>query len=368
MSDAGSRNGTFVNGRAVSSSELCVGDVLRIGDWVGIFTRGHVDATVLEAVGPQTVAGVSFRKLLSQAASIAPTKLPVLLRGDSGSGKEVIARFIHDNSDRHGPFVAINCAALPEELAESELFGHQRGAFTGADKQRPGALRAAHGGTLLLDEISDLPMAIQAKLLRALEEERITPLGATQPVSVDLRIIVAGQEPLRKLVKLGRFRGDLFARLNGIQLDIPPMRERKEEVIEVFLRAMQRRQRSRPKLAPELAEALLLYDWPYNAREVVQVAYRLAALYPDTEQLGMTEAPEEVLERHQDSGERETVGTSGVTYPPVNQLRASRRLQQLEKLRQALLHHDGNISRAAEALGISRGRAYRLIGTGGTMN
>lgn len=363
--DAGSRNGTFVNGRPAGGAELCVGDVLRIGDWVGIFERGSVDPVVIQRISPQILAGACFRQVLNRAEAVAHTNLPILIRGDTGSGKEVVARFIHDNSRRPGPFVAINCAAVPENLAESELFGHQRGAFTGADRHRSGALRAAHAGTLLLDEITDLPMAIQAKLLRALEEGCVTPLGATQSVSVDLRVVVAGQEELRLLVNEGRFRGDLFARLNGIQLDVPPMRDRKEEIIEVFLTAMQRyRGRSQPKLSPELAEALLLYNWPYNAREVVQMGHKVAALYGNREELGMANAPEELLERHSQKIE----AALSPAHPAVNQLRASRRLEQLEKLRQALLHHDGNITRAAEALGISRGRAYRLMGTDGTLN
>jgi pSer/pThr/pTyr-binding forkhead associated (FHA) protein len=281
VNDLGSRNGTFVNGVLAAHTELSVGDVVRIGDWVGLFERGEVtDGNGMAEVAPDVWAGSSMRRVLAIAEAVAPTKLSIILHGETGAGKERVAQYIHQKSGRTGPFQALNCAAIPEALAEAELFGHQRGAFTGADRTRPGLFRSAHGGTLLLDEISDLPPSIQTKLLRVLESEHVTPLGTAESVPVDVRVIVAGQKALWDLVVAGQFRGDLFARLNGLALDVPPLRERKDEIISHFLRSFHRFSgAAAPALSPELVEALLLYPWPFNVREVVQMAHRLAALH-----------------------------------------------------------------------------------------
>jgi two-component system response regulator HydG len=279
--------------------------------------------------------------------------------GESGSGKEMLARYLHERSGRSGPFVALNCAALPEGLVESQLFGHQRGAFTGADRQHLGAFQQAHGGTLLLDEVGELPLSIQAKLLRALEESVVTPLGSTQTIHVDLRVVVAGHHSLQALVAAKRFRGDLFARLNGIELKVPPLRARREEVVELFLSSFERfSDGRRPALRPELAEALLMYDWPYNAREVVQMAHRMAAIHGERMVLGMDEAPAELAQPDLSGGDAVHTGALEVTPESFRELH---RHEQLRHLRQALSRHGGNVSRAAQALGISRGRAYRLL-------
>ncbi len=367
LSDAGSRNGTFLNGSPASQAELCVGDVIRMGDWVGLFRRGvSLDEPILQHEACGILAGLKLQQLLRQADSVAATRLPVIIAGESGSGKELVARYLHERSGRSGDFVAINCAALPEALAESQLFGHERGAFTGAERQHVGAFRQAHRGTLLLDEVGDLPLSIQAKLLRALEESTVCPLGSNQPVSIDQRVLVAGQRPLQELVERREFRGDLFARLNGIALQVPPLRERREEVIELFLTNFERfGERPPPELQPEFAEALLLFDWPYNARQVVQLAHRMAALHADQQTLGVSDIPAELTEHssRQDSGV--DLQPESVVAAPQH-IREQQRQKNLDQLREALARHGGNISRAAQALGISRGRAYRLLKANGS--
>ncbi len=369
--DAQSRNGTFVNGVAVHEAELCVGDVVRIGDWVGIFDRRSRatpqrswTTSGSDAMG--MVVGAELGATLERVEAIARTSLPLAICGQSGSGKEVVAKFLHDASGRTGPFLAINCAAIPEHLAESELFGHQRGAFTGAARNHLGALRRAHQGTLLLDEVGDLSLAVQAKLLRALEDKHITAVGADQATAVDLRIVVAGQQPLAELVAAGRFRGDLYARLNGLEVALAPLCERRDEILELFLRCYSRYLDGvRPRLSGEFAEMLLLQPWPYNVRELLLTAQRLAALHGERYLLDVRHAPASWIsfeQRGETDSEPPELGP--VKLHSVPQLRESRRLQQLAKLHRAIDVHGGNVTRAAESLGISRGRAYRLMESG----
>ncbi len=282
LRDLGSTNGCHHNGVRTPQAILAKQDVLRLGEWVGVVCavpRGTV-ANVECIAG--LYAGTELRNVLRYAEQVAPSDIPLILRGETGTGKEVLARFIHQHSGRSGNFIAVNCAALPESLAEAELFGHAKGAYTGADRARIGHIRAADHGTLLLDEISDLPLAIQAKLLRVLEESAVTPLGESRPVSVNIRVMAAGQKDLSELVAAGKFRGDLFARLNGLELNLPALRERREEVPFIFGAVLRETKPGyAPLLQPKLVERLCLYHWPYNVRELVQLTRRIAALYPD---------------------------------------------------------------------------------------
>jgi two-component system response regulator FlrC len=276
-------------------------------------------------------AGAELRDVLRYAEQVAPSDIPLILQGETGTGKEVLARFIHEHSGRPGKFVAVNCAALPESLAEAELFGHSRGAYTGADRARLGHLRAADDGTLLLDEISDLPLAIQAKLLRVLEEAEVTPLGESQPVKVHLRVIAAGQKPLSDLVTAGKFRGDLFARLNGLELRLPALRERREEVPFIFGAVLREAKPGyAPLLQPKLVERLCVYHWPYNVRELVQLTRRIAALYPDQVALMESCLPPHMLgalatdPRHGLESAVYNPQASGGAAPPPNHAAAQR--------------------------------------------
>jgi DNA-binding NtrC family response regulator len=209
---------------------------------------------------------------------IAATPVDVLVCGETGTGKELVARALHDFSGRSGPFVAINCAALPEALIESELFGHESGAFTGAAKARAGLIEHAHHGTLFLDEIEAMPAALQAKLLRVLQEREVTRLGSNQPVAVEVRVVAASNTELEPLIEAGRLRADLYYRLNVVTLRLLPLRERREDIpalFEHFRRgAALRFARPLPELPPALADRLLAHGWPGNVRELKSAAER----------------------------------------------------------------------------------------------
>lgn len=215
----------------------------------------------------------SMKRVLDIVSKIAKTESTVYLHGESGTGKEVIAKAIHFASDRRDkPFVAINCAAVPETLLESELFGHEKGSFTGAVKSTRGLFSQANGGTIFLDEIGDMPMSIQAKLLRVLQERQFYPVGSEKPVDVDVRIIVATNKELEQEVEKGTFRQDLFFRLHVIPLHLPPLRERKEDIpllAERFLKQLSQQMKKDVKgLAPEALRKFMLHDWPGNVREL----------------------------------------------------------------------------------------------------
>jgi transcriptional regulator of acetoin/glycerol metabolism len=272
--DLNSRNGTRVNGRAVRSARLQANDVVRLGGAVFVVTEG---VGSFSEVAPGLLAGAAFERALAPLNQAARTDLPIVLEGETGTGKEVVTHAVHAWSGRTGPLVAINCAALPQGLAEGELFGYRRGAFTGADRPSAGFFRSAEGGTLLLDEATDLPLALQAKLLRALEQKEVQPLGETRPVPFDVRIVVAAQSSLFEAVKKQLFRADLLARLSGFTLQIPALRQRRAEILPLFLHFVsEHRQGDPPQLEPDLIERLCLHDWPFNVRELLLLARRLA--------------------------------------------------------------------------------------------
>ena len=268
--DERSRNGTVVNGVKISEAVLADGDVLVVGDsyFVVRDQAGEVgDAEVAALIG----FGPAMRAVRAQVAQVAPTPATVLVLAETGCGKELVARALHDRSRRAGPFVAINCAAIPESLAESQLFGQLAGTFTGG-VARPGLFRAADGGTLFLDEVGELPPAIQPKLLRVLQDRMVLPVGATTPVSCDVRVVAATNRDLRAEVAAGRFRADLYARLAEHPLSIPPLRARREDVLGLLLHALGT---PAPRLTSTLVEALLAHPFPFNVREVQSLASQL---------------------------------------------------------------------------------------------
>jgi transcriptional regulator with PAS, ATPase and Fis domain len=345
--NAGSHNGVFVNGSLVEEAPLERGDVVRLGEWVGVVADVAHDAAFGELIAG-LVVGPTLHACLEGLPAVAKSSLPIVLEGEPGTGKERVAAAIHAWSGRAGRIVALNCAAIPETLAESELFGHLKGAFTGADRPGLGLIRAADGGTLFLDEVVELSRAVQAKLLRVVEQQEVVPVGETEPVHVDVRVVAATHEPLERAVADGRFRGDLFSRLAGRTLRLPPLRERREEIPGLFQALLARRaRRTPPSLDARLVETLCLADWPYNVRDLDLLAERLLAENPSADLLRRSHLPPELL-RNAPAGAR-----------PAGA--GSKQQREIERLTTALGAHRGNIARAAAAVGISRQRAYRLI-------
>ena len=281
-------------------------------------------------------------RVLTRARQAARTDADILIEAESGTGKELLARMIHGlSSRRERPFVAVNCAACPETLLESELFGHLKGAFTGATATKPGKFELASGGTLLLDEIGEMPLALQPKLLRVLQERELDRLGDTRTVPVDLRVIATTNQPLWSAVQQGKFREDLYYRLNVIPLALPPLRERCEDIPELAQHFAQRY--AAPGLAVALSEefqaGLIARSWPGNVRELANFVRRAIALSPDG-QLGAEALREAEMVEPMRAGESLRPGTS---------LRAAER----QLLISTLAATGGNRSRAAEMLGVS---------------
>lgn len=296
-----------------------------------------------------------FCALIRSAKVVAATDVTALLLGESGTGKELFASAIHQESRRaHGPFVAINCAALPEGLAESELFGHRKGAFTGAVREHAGRIRAAHGGTLFLDEIGELPLAVQAKLLRFLESSELQPVGDTEVERVDVRVIAATHHDLHQRVKQGLFRADLYYRLNVVPLELPALRSRAGDIrllLDILTaRIATQHGLAAPRYRPRALKALEQYRWPGNIRELRNFAERMVVLLPGGE-VDFENLPHEIRVPQIDEPTLFTLPDGGI------------RLEELEQqmIRQALHKTRGNRSHAARLLGLTRDTLlYRL--------
>jgi DNA-binding NtrC family response regulator len=287
-----------------------------------------------------------FIDVLKLAETAGPTDSTVLISGESGTGKEVLARYLHSLSSRaDGPFVSINCGALPETLLESELFGHVRGSFTGAVRDKQGLFVAAKGGTFFLDEVGEMSAATQVKLLRVLQEREVIPVGATEPVAVDVRIVAATNRDLDEEIRKGGFRSDLFYRLNVITLHLPPLRERTDDIpilAEYFLERFVASRGRKLRFAPETVQALQAYDWPGNVRELENALERAAVMTPDGPSR-ITERPAQPL--------------VSASLPPN---------PTLEIVERAYIHwvlhsEGGNKTRAAEVLGIDPSTLYRKL-------
>lgn len=308
----------------------------------------------------------AMQRVLGLARQVARSKATVLISGESGTGKELMARYIHNQSDRRTrPFVAVNCAALPEHLLESELFGHEKGAFTGAIQRKPGRFELAHGGTILLDEISEMDLALQAKLLRVLQEGEIDRVGGTETIKVDVRVLATTNRDMQAQVEQGRFREDLFYRLNVIPLNLPPLRERGQDVLRLtrfFLHKFARIY-SMPEneLSPEAEDWLLGHEWPGNVRELQNLMERAVLLSgsgPVRPGHFLLDSEDLVLDNHQEdlpvkrSGEKQEQpveqGQDQEGHPVVP-------LHEMEKrmILKSLDQTAGNRTRAAELLGVS---------------
>jgi len=292
------------------------------------------------------VASPAMEKLVATVRRVANSEAPVLITGESGTGKEVIARMIHRESPRSsGPLITVNCAAIPENLVESELFGHVKGAFTGAVSDQPGKFRAAAGGTLFLDEIGDLPLGIQAKLLRAIQEKEVEPVGSQKVISCDIRLVSATHRDLPKAIVDGAFREDLFYRIGVVPLHIPPLRERPEEIVPManhFLFTFAPHSGRPIAFTKDAVDALVAHSWPGNIRELKNVVERCVILASgetiDTPDLALAGSP-----RASHSGPF-SLPEGGLNLPDLEQ----------DLIRQALVRSGGNRSQAARLLGIPR--------------
>jgi transcriptional regulator with PAS, ATPase and Fis domain len=314
---------------------------------------------VLEQGG--TVASGRMRELLSFAKKVARTNVAVLITGESGTGKEVLARVIHDSSDRaQKPFAPFNCAAVPRDMLESQLFGHRRGAFTGAERDSPGLIRAAAGGSFFFDEIGELALDLQPKLLRFLESGEICPLGESTPFTVDVRIIAATNSNLEQLVKDTRFREDLFYRLNVIRLRIPPLRERRDEIpalVNHFVaRAAAEFGKGHLRVAEETMELLLLHSWPGNIRQLHNEVNRMAALAEPDSTLLPVGLSEDVAASH--APVQATRGKNEIVVQLDDRLMPTLSRIEREMIQLALRRHRGRVDATARALGISRKGLY----------
>jgi transcriptional regulator with PAS, ATPase and Fis domain len=292
-----------------------------------------------------------FRSVIRSAQIAAATEVSVLILGESGTGKELLAQALHQESRRaDSPFIAINCAALPEQLAESELFGHRKGAFTGASSNSPGRIRAAAGGSLFLDEIAELPLNIQAKLLRFLESGECQSLGETSPSTVNVRIIAATHRDLYQMVQEGRFRADLYYRLNVVPLELPPLRRRRGDVA-LLLQALgeqlaQKHGLNASRFSHRVVTQLEAHAWPGNIRELRNFCERMLILGGDAE-IDIDQLPADMFSpaiRRNDSDKGFTLPDEGIQLEELEQ----------EMIKQALDRTHGNRSRAARLLGLTR--------------
>ena len=303
-----------------------------------------------------------MRKLFDQIGRVADSEATILVSGESGTGKELVARALHEGSRRErGSLVSVNCAALPENLLESELFGHTRGAFSGAETARKGLFLKADGGTLYLDEISELPLSLQPKLLRALEERRVRPVGSDREVSFDARVIAATNRNLEGLVEEGEFRKDLYYRINVIELEVPRLRARGNDVLLLAQHFVGELAEKTGKdvvgLSERVAELLLSYDWPGNVRELRNAMERAVAL-TRTEQISLDELPESIRQHRSkrlilDQGE-------GEELLPLEEVEKRYILHALQAL-------GGNKTLTAQALGCDRKTLYRKLGSYGIL-
>jgi len=314
-------------------------------------------AQLAEHSADETVIGRSTQmlRLMDRVNTIATSHAPVLIRGESGTGKELVARALHERGPRRGkPFVAVNCAAFPDTLLEAELFGHERGAFTGAVRRRDGRFRAAHGGTLLLDEVAEMSLPAQAKLLRVLQEGTIEPLGTNESLRVDVRVISATHRDLKERIASGSFREDLYYRLNVLDVNIPALRERRGDLpllVQYFLRKFTRPGRTLPKVTPAAWNALSQFPFPGNVRELGH-AIEHAAVLADGSDIDVRHLPRDIAQ-----------AGDGAAASPVAPRPLGTALKEFEReyLQRALAQADGKRTVAAEILGISRKNLWEKL-------
>lgn len=362
--DHDSRNGTYVNGEPISRRQLRLGDVIGLGSVLVLVQYLRPGVFLFEH---PRIAGLSgaMAEVLGLVERAARRDTTVLILGESGVGKELIAQELHNRSGRGGRFVAINCAGLTDSVLQSELFGHVRGAFSGADRARRGLVDQARGGTLFLDEIGDASGALQGALLRLLQEKVIRPVGSDRDVKVDVRILAATHQPLADAVQRGRFRRDLYTRLRRCVVRVPPLRERAEDVLPVAAHFIEDYADRPISISQGLALRLLRHDWPGNVRELSGMMERLVIEAGDADELtspgwldaelsagrGMVDYP---------SPEPDAAGVESDDEPTVSTSRRARP-ESARELIDALAAHGGNVTTLAKAWAVGRNTLYRWM-------
>ncbi|NQZ18514.1 MAG: sigma 54-interacting transcriptional regulator [Bdellovibrionales bacterium] len=333
LRDLQSRNGTYLNGTSVVEAYLSNNDKILIGESVFVFSKMDKKQNSMSSDNKD------WNRELQRIPAIANTDFTVLVIGPSGSGKELISRWIHDNSPRQeGPYITINCSALSESLIESELFGHVRGAFTGATEDRKGAFEAARGGTLFLDEIGDLPLSLQPKLLRALENNEIRPVGSDRTIKTDVRIVAATHKNIKQRVIKGEFREDLYHRLNICRVSPPPLIDRMEDFDSLIYKFAKDH---RVAFSFNAVEKLKNHLWPGNIRELKNLVVRAAAYFPG-QRIELDHIPQ-IMDKELAEGNVRLITNEEKELPPMKEIERELILQKLQK-------HFGNQRKAAEEL------------------
>jgi DNA-binding NtrC family response regulator len=367
--DLGSLNGTFLGEAKIAEAEIPLGAVLRLGETsIAVHARYHlreVAPSKARSFGDLVGESVAMREVFAVLERVAPTDVTVLIEGESGTGKELAARSIHRASHRAAaPYVVFDCGAVPGELAESELFGHRKGAFSGAIEKRQGAFQRAHGGTICLDEIGELPLDLQPKLLRVLETSEVRPVGEDAPQNVDVRVVAATNRDLHAEALRGRFRSDLFYRLEVVRVRLPPLRQRPEDIPGLVARLLEGMVGHAEGIEGEPLARLTGYGWPGNVRELRNTLARAVTLARTPN--GPTPAFSDLVFNLGPAAS--TPSTLGGDYPGV-----ASRVAYKEAKSQVLLSFDraylaalmeragGNVSRAAAAAGLSRKHLYDLM-------
>ena len=369
LEDCGSTNGSQHNGERVSACALQDGDRIQLGhtflllrdgcEGVGdLETYAETERTRADLPGLTTLSPVNAARL-TKLLRIAPSSIPVLLAGESGTGKELLARAVHTLSMRPGPFVAINCGAIPLTLIEAQLFGHTKGSFSGATRDEQGFVRSANFGTLFLDEIGDLPASSQAALLRVLQQGEVVPIGSTKPIPVDIRVLSATHQPLDALMESGAFRRDLYARIAGFIHEAPPLRERREDIGLLIAALLGATTETNVRLRPEVGEAFLRYGWPLNIRELEQ-CLASAKLLTDDEVLRLSHLPEPIASATTSPpGASASLHPASLAPPPPELSEQDAALR--EELVRGLAQCSGNVSAVAREMGKARQQVQRWI-------
>jgi DNA-binding NtrC family response regulator len=347
--DLGSAAGTGLNGEPLHGTHaLAQGDVLRTGDTLLVYSRsgGADEGEACAGTEPElTGASPSIAAIRRSIDAVAPHRRTVVVTGETGTGKEIVARQIHRRSGRPGPFVAVSCGAFTDGLLASELFGHVRGAFTGAVQDQQGLFRSAREGTLLLDDVAEIPLALQPTLLRVLETWQVRPVGSTRDVAVDVRVVATTNRELLAMVHTGLFRSDLYARLAQWTMRLPPLRERREDIPALTSALLGRCDAAGRPLTPDLQEALLIHDWPMNVRWLLNVL-SVAAIATSSGALALGDEVREALRKDLPEGAA-----------------PQRDAQVLDKagLEALLGRFQGRVAEMARHLGVTRPKLYRLL-------